>query len=108
MKPGAMIIDISCDDYMGIETSHSTTIENPIYIVDGILHYAVDHTPALLYKTATESISAALRPFLNDLIEGNFNPVLEKATIIKNGAILDDRITCFQRRDSLLIADKVY
>jgi N5-(carboxyethyl)ornithine synthase len=108
MKPGAMIVDISCDDYMGIETSHSTTIENPIYAVDGILHYAVDHTPALLYKTATESISAALGPFLDDLIEGNFNPVLEKATIIKDGVILDDRIARFQERDSLLIADKVY
>jgi N5-(carboxyethyl)ornithine synthase len=107
MKPGSMIIDISCDDYMGIETSHSTSIENPTYIVDGILHYAVDHTPALLYKTASESISAALRPFLDDLIEGNSNPILEKATIIKDGVILDDRIARFQKRDSLLIASKV-
>ncbi len=98
MKPGAMIVDISCDDGMGIETSHSTTIENPTYVVDGILHYAVDHTPALLYKTATESISAALRPFLDDLIEGNFNPILEKATVVKHGDIVDERITRFQRR----------
>jgi len=108
MKPGAMIVDISCDDYMGIETSHSTTIENPTYIVDGILHYVVDHTPALLYKTATESISATLRPFLNDLIEGNFNPILERATIIKNGVILDDRISRFQRRDPALIEVVTY
>lgn len=98
MKPGAMIVDISCDDYMGVETSHSTTIENPTYIIDGILHYAVDHTPALLYKTATESISAALRPFLNDLIEGNFNSVLEKASIIRHGVIIDKRISRFQKR----------
>ncbi len=98
MKSGSMIVDISCDDYMGIETSHATTIEAPTYVVDGILHYVVDHTPALLYKSATESISAALRPFLDDLIEGNCNPVLEKATIIKHGVIIDDRISRFQGR----------
>ena len=93
-----MIFDISCDDYMGIETSRATTIEALTYVVDGILHYVVDHTPALLYKSATESISAALRPFLDDLIEGNCNPVLEKATIIKHGVIIDDRISRFQGR----------
>lgn len=103
MKPGAMIVDVSCDDYMGIETSHSTSIEEPTFVLDGILHYAVDHTPALLYKTATESISAALRPFLDDLIEGNPNPILGEATIIKDGRILDDRITRFQQRDTSAI-----
>lgn len=98
MKPGSMIIDISCDDGMGIETSHATTIESPTYILDGILHYAVDHTPALLYKTASESISAAVGPFLDDIIEGNCNPILEKATIIKQGTIIDERISRFQGR----------
>ena len=45
MKRGSMIVDISCDRNGGIETSIPTTIENPSYIVDGLRHYVVDHTP---------------------------------------------------------------
>ena len=52
-KNGAMIIDISCDAHGGIETSEATTIDHPTYEVEGILHYVVDHTPSLFYKTAS-------------------------------------------------------
>lgn len=98
MKPGSMIVDVSCDDHMGIETTHATTIENPTYTLDGILHYAVDHTPALFFKSATESISAALRPFLDDLILDNHNSILEQATIIRDGKIIDERVIKYQNR----------
>jgi N5-(carboxyethyl)ornithine synthase len=98
MKPGSMIVDVSCDDHMGVETTHATTIEEPIYLIDGILHYAVDHTPALFYKSATESISKALMPFLDDLILERKNTILEEATIIRNGEIIDERVKKFQNR----------
>ncbi len=98
MKPGSLIIDISCDEAMGIESSRATTIEEPTYTCEGIVHYAVDHTPALFYKSATESISAVVSRFLDDLIEVNENLTLTHATIIKDGYILDDKITRFQGR----------
>ena len=93
-----MIVDISCDSNMGVETSRATSLEDPIYEVAGILHYAVDHTPALFYKTATAAISAVVCQFVNDLVEGNDNPILEQATIIKAGKISDERIIRFQKR----------
>lgn len=98
MKPGSMIIDISCDEGMGIETSRATTIENPVYEVDGILHYVVDHTPALLYKTATTAISSVVCRFVDALVEGTENSVLKQATVIADGNILDEKITRFQKR----------
>lgn len=98
MKPGAMIIDISCDKAGGIETSIPTTIENPDYLVDGIRHYVVDHTPSLFFKTATAEISKAVAPYIDDLIEGNDNPVINKATCIKDGEIIDQRIIEFQKK----------
>jgi len=98
MKKGSMIIDISCDERMEIETSHATTIKNPIYSVDGIIYYAVDHTASLFWKTATNSISREIKKYVDDLIEGNDNEVLKNATIIKNGKILDEKITKFQKR----------
>ena len=99
MNRGSMIIDISCDEAMGIETSHPTTIENPIYVLDGVIHYAVDHTPAIFAKSATEALSTALYPFIDCLVEERPNPVLEKAVSIRNGVILDPRIIRFQNRE---------
>lgn len=98
MKKGAMIIDISCDEEMEIETSHATTLKDPVYSVDGIIHYVVDHTASLFWKTATESISKEIKKYLDDLVEGSYNNILRNATIIENGKILDEKITKFQNR----------
>lgn len=98
MKKGAMIIDVSCDRCGAIETSVPTTLENPIYYVDGIVHYVVDHTPSLFYKTTSECISEVVARFIDDLIEGKDNVVIRNATPINGGIILDTRIIDFQKR----------
>lgn len=98
MAPGSMIIDISCDEAMGVETSHPTTIADPVYTIDGVIHYAVDHTPALYPKAATESVSKALYPYIDYLVEEIPHPTIERAYCIKDGIILDERIIRFQHR----------
>ena len=98
MKKNSMIIDVSCDKCGAIETSIPTTIERPYYYVNGILHYVVDHTPALFYKTFTKNNSEIIAPYINDLINENNNEVLNKALIIKNGIILDNEINDYQKR----------
>ena len=98
MKPGSLIIDISCDRNGGIETSIPTPIEDPVYTVDGVMHYVVDHTPSLFYKTATKGISEQVSLYLDELIEGCPREVLSAAEIIREGEILDQRINDFQGR----------
>lgn len=98
MKPGALLIDISCDRNGGIETSVPTTIQNPIYVMDGITHYVVDHTPALFWKTTSESLSKVFVRFIDELIEDNPGEVLRKARILEKGIIHDERINAFQNR----------
>lgn len=98
MKRNALIIDVSCDKCGGIETSIPTTIENPIYYIDGIAHYVVDHTPSLFYKTISKSLSSVCSQFIDKLIENNYDGVLNNAIIIKNGNIIDQRINKFQNR----------
>lgn len=100
MKLGAMIIDVSCDRCGGVETSIPTEINNPDYIVDGIRHYVVDHTPSLFYKTSSIDISKQVVKFVDILIEGTAkeNEVLGKALIIEEGKIIDHRIIEFQER----------
>lgn len=98
MKPNSMIVDVSCDRNGGIETSVPTTFENPTYFLDGILHYAVDHTPSLFYKTFTENNSATIAPYIDMLVNEAPNEVLDGALIVKDGAIVDERIKKFQGR----------
>lgn len=104
LKPGAMIIDISCDPNLEIETSRPTTIDDPVYVVDGILHYAVDNTPAMHPLTVTGSISEGIRPYIDILIERevpDYPENLVPAVQILNGHILDWRITEFRTRAGL-------
>ena len=98
MKKHSMIVDISCNKSLEIETTHPTNIDNPIYYEEDIMHYAVDHTPTIFWKTATNSISNQIRKYIDDLIEDNYNETIVNATIIKNGVILDDRINQYQKR----------
>ena len=98
MRRGALIIDISCDTHGGVESSEATTIEDPVYVLDGVMHYVVDHTPALFYKTVTESLSAEVAKYLDELIEDRPGDVLTACRSIHEGRILDQRIIDFQHR----------
>lgn len=98
MKKGAMIVDVSCDRNGGIETSIPTTIGNPTYVVNGVLHYVVDHTPSFFYKTFSYNNSKVITPFVEDLILGKPNLTLQEACIIKDGKILDQQIIRHQGR----------
>lgn len=98
MKRNSMIVDISCDRNGGIETSIPTTIDNPTYMVDGVIHYVVDHTPSIFWRTASDGISAVVSKHVDSLISGVLDEVLRGALIVKDGKIIDERITAFQKR----------
>ena len=98
MKKNAMIIDVSCDRHGGIETCEPTTIEHPTYTVDGILHYAVDHTPAFFYKTFSFNNSKVIYPYIEELTTETPGKILANCLITENGRILDEEINKFQNR----------
>lgn len=98
MKKGALIIDVSCDRNGGIETCIPTAIEAPTYIVDGVMHYAVDHTPSLFYKTFSHNNSKIICKYINELMTGEIGKVLKDSLIIEKGIIVDQEINKFQGR----------
>ena len=100
MRKGAMIIDVSCDRNGGIETSVPTTIDDPIYVVEGVTHYVVDHTPSLFWKTATDTLSDVFVRYIDFLVEdvAERNDVLKGCHSFEQGRILDGRIARFQGR----------
>jgi len=64
MKPGAAIVDVAIDQGGCFETSHATTHQDPIYEVDGILHYCVANMPGAVARTSTIALGNATLPFL--------------------------------------------
>lgn len=98
MKKGSMIIDISCDKSGAIESSFSTKVDKPVYIEEGVLHYVVDHTPSLFYKSTSFSLSKEVCGLIDLLIEDRPNRSLIESLIVKNGKIIDDRINKYQCR----------
>lgn len=98
MKRNSMIIDISCDRHGGIETSEPTTIEKPTYITDGVIHYVVDHTPSIFYRSASESISEEVAKHIDALVLGKKDEVIDNAMNFRNGEIVDVRVKLFQNR----------
>lgn len=102
MKRNSMIVDVSCDKHGGIETSVPTTFEKPVYAIDGILHYAVDHTPSLFFKTFTWDNSKLIVPYLEELIEDRTGDVLNDSVVIRQGMIIDPSINEFQKRQAIV------
>lgn len=97
--PGTLIIDVSCDPHLEIETSHPTTIDDPVYVVDQVIHYSVDNTPAMYPITVSKVLSSGLTPYINCLLEMEpelYPENLKKAVVIEDGIIKDQRIREFR------------
>lgn len=63
MKPGAVVVDVAIDQGGCIETSHATTHDDPIFIVDGIVHYCVANMPGAVSRTSTMALVNATLPY---------------------------------------------
>ena len=63
MKPGAVIVDVAIDQGGCIETSHATTHTDPIFEVDGIVHYCVANMPGAVARTSTQALANATLPY---------------------------------------------
>lgn len=64
MKPGAALVDVAIDQGGCFETSRATTHEDPIYEVDGIMHYCVANMPGAVARTSTIALTNATMPYM--------------------------------------------
>ena len=64
MKPGAVLVDVAIDQGGCFETSKATTHADPIYDVDGIMHYCVANMPGAVARTSTIALGNATMPFM--------------------------------------------
>ena len=63
MKPGAVIVDVAVDQGGCVETTRATTHDDPVFIVDGIVHYCVANMPGAVARTSTLALVNATLPY---------------------------------------------
>ena len=102
-KKGTLIIDVSCNKQLEIETSYPTTIDNPVYEIDGVLHYVVDNTPAMFSETVTKILSNEFKNYIDEIIDNKYSKAIEDAVVIKNGHIIKEEILHFRERRNLFV-----
>ena len=90
MKPGAVLVDIAIDQGGCFETSHATTHEDPIYEVDGILHYCVANMPGAVPRTSTYALNNATLPFVMEIARKGTRAAIEGNRNLANGLTVAD------------------
>ncbi len=85
MKPGAAIVDVAIDQGGCFETSRATTHEDPIYEVDGIMHYCVANMPGAVARTSTIALGNATMPFMLALADKGWRKACEDDPHLLNG-----------------------
>jgi alanine dehydrogenase len=85
MKPGAAIVDVAIDQGGCFETSKATTHEDPIYDVDGIIHYCVANMPGAVARTSTIALGNATMPFILSLANKGWRNACKENNHLLNG-----------------------
>ena len=85
MRPGAVIVDVAIDQGGCVETIHATTHEDPIYLVDGIIHYGVANMPGGVPRTSTLALTNATFPYLMQLANKGWRKALKDNAALRKG-----------------------
>ena len=94
MKQGAVIVDVSVDQGGCVETTRPTTHSEPVYIVDGVVHYCVANMPGIVPRTSTNALTNATLPYLLRLASDGVDrairddPGLAKGVNLKDGKVV--------------------
>ena len=93
MPKGSVFVDISIDQGGCAETSKPTNLDNPVYEVDGIIHYGVCNMPAQTPRTSTIALASATLPYISILADHGMaatskSPELQSALTCAKGEIL--------------------
>jgi len=84
MKRGAVIIDVSVDQGGCVETSRPTTHDNPVYEVDGIIHYTVANMPGAYPRTSTLALTNATLPYIRTIANKGIEGAIKEDAAIRS------------------------
>ena len=94
MQPGAVLVDVAIDQGGCFETSHPTTHSEPVYEVDGVIHYAVANIPGAVPYTSTSALTnATLKYALALADQRRRNTCKEDEALFKGLNIVEGKVT---------------
>ena len=94
MEPGTVLVDVAIDQGGCFETSHPTTHSDPVYEIDGIIHYAVANIPGAVPNTSTVALTDATLKYAVALADKGWekacadDPALAQGVNIAGGKIV--------------------
>lgn len=95
MKPGAVAVDVAVDQGGCFETTHATTHSDPVYEVDGVLHYCVANMPGAVPRTSTFALNNATMPYALALADKGVSKAVREDPGLFNGVnTYGGEITC--------------
>jgi alanine dehydrogenase len=86
MKPGSVIVDVAIDQGGSTETSRPTTHSDPIYTVDGVIHYCVTNMPGAMPMTSTLALTNATISYALELANKGYSAAIRQHRSIAAGA----------------------
>jgi alanine dehydrogenase len=93
MQPGSVIVDVAVDQGGCVETIKATTHDDPIYVVDGVIHYGVANMPGAVSRTSTLALTNATFPYAMKLATADWkeacraDPALALGLNVVNGKV---------------------
>jgi alanine dehydrogenase len=94
MKPGAVLVDVAIDQGGCFETSKATTHSDPIYEVEGVVHYCVANMPGAVPRTSTMALTNATLPYAVQIANKGWKKAMQENPEIKYGAnVVDGQVT---------------
>lgn len=85
MSPGTVIVDVAVDQGGCVETTRPTTHEDPIYIIDDVLHYSVANMPGAVPYTSTVALTNVTLPYVLKLANLGWAEATDKDDSLKKG-----------------------
>ncbi len=102
MKKGAVIVDVAIDQGGCFETSRPTTHSDPVYEVDGIIHYCVTNMPGAVPRTSTFALTNATLPLVQEIADKGLcralreNSALRKGVNVHLGKLVNEEVALAQ------------
>jgi alanine dehydrogenase len=94
MKPGSVLVDVAIDQGGCFETSKATTHQDPVYIIDDVVHYCVANMPGGVARTSTMALNNATLPFGLALAnKGPVNAMLEDKHLLNGLNVHEGKVT---------------
>ena len=92
MKRGSVLVDIAIDQGGCFETSHPTTHSDPVFVVDGIIHYCVANMPGAVARTSAFALNNATMPFALKIANLGVENALEDLNLLNGLNVSEGKI----------------